>query len=207
MGYNAKNYTEQGGEKTVIGGELEFKEGAQVKGLPLPKINNQPASEATKVSDLNDNFNALLVSLKEGGYMEKDEFVVDSNLIPNPTDAELVANHSKVESVTFGEEIIEVKAPLDELIAYPSSNPSQGTHKWIGLEIKTGVSPVKGVKFDGYTLTDEDVAEATTVGCSAGSFVLYIKAEDIAVTPRVFTLSKAGYETRNITIEVIDTAN
>ena len=26
MGYNAKNYTEAGGEKTVIGGTLEIKE-------------------------------------------------------------------------------------------------------------------------------------------------------------------------------------
>ena len=31
--YNAKNYTEQGGEKTVIGGTLEFKEGSSVTGL------------------------------------------------------------------------------------------------------------------------------------------------------------------------------
>lgn len=33
--YNAKNYTEQGGEKTVIGGTLEIKEGASVTGLPF----------------------------------------------------------------------------------------------------------------------------------------------------------------------------
>ena len=38
MGYNAKNYTEQGGEKTVIGGTLEIKEGASVTGLPSPQI-------------------------------------------------------------------------------------------------------------------------------------------------------------------------
>ena len=31
--YNTKNYTEQGGEKTVIGGTLEIKEGASVTGL------------------------------------------------------------------------------------------------------------------------------------------------------------------------------
>lgn len=34
MSSSVKNYTEQGGEKTVIGGTLEFTEGAQVKGLP-----------------------------------------------------------------------------------------------------------------------------------------------------------------------------
>ncbi len=33
MSYNSKNYTEQGGEKTVIGGTLEIAEGASVTGL------------------------------------------------------------------------------------------------------------------------------------------------------------------------------
>lgn len=41
--YNAKNYTEQGGEKTVIGGTLEIKEGASVTGLPSTAA---PASAA-----------------------------------------------------------------------------------------------------------------------------------------------------------------
>jgi len=35
MSYNIKNYTEQGGEKTVIGGTLEIKEGATVTGLAV----------------------------------------------------------------------------------------------------------------------------------------------------------------------------
>ena len=38
MSYNSKNYTEQGGEKTVIGGTLEIKEGASVTGLPSPTL-------------------------------------------------------------------------------------------------------------------------------------------------------------------------
>lgn len=44
MSYNAKNYTEQGGEKTVIGGVLEIQEGALVTGLPSPQVS--AASEA-----------------------------------------------------------------------------------------------------------------------------------------------------------------
>lgn len=34
MSSNVKNYTEQGGERTVIGGELVFEDGARVSGLP-----------------------------------------------------------------------------------------------------------------------------------------------------------------------------
>ena len=44
MSYNTKNFTEQGGEKTVIGGTLEIKEGAVVTGLPV--LDNQAASTA-----------------------------------------------------------------------------------------------------------------------------------------------------------------
>ena len=38
MSYNTKNFTEQGGEKTVIGGTLEIKEGASVTGLPSASV-------------------------------------------------------------------------------------------------------------------------------------------------------------------------
>ncbi len=47
MSYNAKNYTEQGGEKTIIGGELVIEEGAKVTGLPV--LENQPLSSAETV--------------------------------------------------------------------------------------------------------------------------------------------------------------
>ena len=44
MSYNAKNYTEQGGEKTVIGGTLEIKQGASVTGLPTPVVEIEAAT-------------------------------------------------------------------------------------------------------------------------------------------------------------------
>ena len=72
MSYNAKNYTEQGGEKTVIGGMLEIKEGASVTGLPLSAAANQVDSTATTVAGLKDDFNALLLKLKTAGLMEAD---------------------------------------------------------------------------------------------------------------------------------------
>ncbi|MED0851925.1 head fiber protein [Lysinibacillus sp. FSL H8-0500] len=70
MSYNTKNYTEQGGEKTVIGGVLEIKEGASVTGLPVAE--NQADSTATDVAGLVTDFNALLAKLKVAGLMEAD---------------------------------------------------------------------------------------------------------------------------------------
>lgn len=70
MSYNTKNFTEQGGEKTVIGGTLEIKEGAVVTGLPI--LDNQAASTAATVEDLVTDFNALLTKLKAAGLMTSD---------------------------------------------------------------------------------------------------------------------------------------
>jgi len=70
MSYNAKNYTEQGGEKTVIGGTLEIKSDATVTGLP--KANVQADSTATTVAALKDDFNALLSKLKSAGLMKTE---------------------------------------------------------------------------------------------------------------------------------------
>lgn len=70
MSYNTKNFTEQGGEKTVIGGTLEIKEGAVVTGLPV--LDNQAASTAATVEDLVTDFNALLTKLKTAGLMILD---------------------------------------------------------------------------------------------------------------------------------------
>ena len=69
--YNAKNYTEQGGEKTVIGGTLEIKEGASVTGLPssFTPAANQADSTAVDAAGLVTDFNALLAKLKAAGLM------------------------------------------------------------------------------------------------------------------------------------------
>ena len=75
--YNAKNYTEQGGDVTHIGGKLIIEEGASVEGLPFPSGSLTPAeiqadSEAATVDALKEDFNALLARLKAAGLMAAD---------------------------------------------------------------------------------------------------------------------------------------
>lgn len=65
---NVKNYTEQGGEKTVIGGTLEIAEGGQVLGLFTPAA-FQADSVASDVAGLVTDFNALLAKLIAAGLM------------------------------------------------------------------------------------------------------------------------------------------
>ena len=82
MEYNAKNNMAQGGDRLVIGGTLEIKEGASVTGLPAAAAGsagvvvmstNQVASVATDVAALVTDFNTLLQKLKAAGIMAADE--------------------------------------------------------------------------------------------------------------------------------------
>jgi hypothetical protein len=74
MGYNTKNYTEQGGEKTVIGGELAVTAEGKVtfNGTELKPAALQADSTAIDVADLVADFNALLLKLKTAGLMESE---------------------------------------------------------------------------------------------------------------------------------------
>ena len=207
MSYNTKNYTEQGGDKTVIGGTLEILEGATVKGLPLPIAENLPESTVESLDALKEDFNSLLINLKDAGMMKKDKFTTSVVAISNPTGESLTANHSKIRTITYDNNIATIDVPINELVEF-DSNPVQGIHKWIGLSIGTGRSSIIGVTYNGtYDLVQADVTEATNVGCSAGSFVLWLKCDEVINTPKIITISRAGYTTETITFNVIDSEN
>ena len=72
MSYNAKNYTEQGGDVTHFGGKVIFEEGCEVEGNSFTPAANQAASTATTIAQLKDDINALLTKLKTAGLMEAD---------------------------------------------------------------------------------------------------------------------------------------
>lgn len=68
---NVKNYTEQGGDKTVIGGELAIAAGGKLTfagNEPKPAV-TQADSTASTVAGMKDDFNALLAKLKAAGLM------------------------------------------------------------------------------------------------------------------------------------------
>ena len=80
MGYNTKNYRQQGGEKTIIGGEVVLAANAKVtinpatviEGLPSGSFTpaaSQANSTATTIEDLVVDFNALLAALRSAGLM------------------------------------------------------------------------------------------------------------------------------------------
>ena len=75
--YNTKNYTEQGGERTVIGGELVIAPGGKLtdnsgaaeetEAVTLPYLANSTQSTAANVVK---DFNALLILMRAQGLMD-----------------------------------------------------------------------------------------------------------------------------------------
>ncbi|WP_461206073.1 head fiber protein [Clostridium sp. DL1XJH146] len=74
MSYNTKNYTEQGGDKTVIGGELSIEGDGKLtfNGAELKPAAIQADSVAADTATLVADFNALITKLKTAGLMESE---------------------------------------------------------------------------------------------------------------------------------------
>ena len=85
--------------------------------------------------------------------------------------------------------VYEVVADVDGLNKFTSTNPAQGDGKWIGLAVDTGEQDITKVKYDGNAFTVADVAEAASIGVPAGSFVLWLDAEDLEIEDRTIVLS------------------
>jgi len=202
-----RNYFTDEGDTLVIGGKLIVEDGAEVEGLDGGKNGaaaNQSASVATAVAALKNDFNTLLVRLKDAGIMVPDTWNITARLAPSLTDAVAAANNGKA-TVALEDGVLTITADVDDLGESTSSNPEQGTHKWIGLGIGTGLASVALVRYNGDPLTDADASEAASVGLDQpGEFVLYVRAEELAELPKVITLKADGYAEVAITIRVVE---
>lgn len=95
------------------------------------------------------------------------------------------ANQDAV-TVTQSGNTITISGSLEALNSFASTNEAQGSGKWIGLDLNTGLDSIVGVKWgDSYTLAQDDVDEAASVGLGAGHIVFWTKAEDLPKTIKV----------------------
>lgn len=79
------------------------------------------------------------------------------------------------------------------LNSFASTNEAQGSGKWIGFDIDTGLNSIIGVKWNGYDLTSADVLESNSVGLPGGHIVFWAKAEDLQAVARNIILAADGY--------------
>jgi hypothetical protein len=98
--YSTKNYTEQGGERTVIGGELVIAPGGKLTDnsgvaqdeAETPKIPYLANSTQSTAADVVKDFNALLTLLRAGGLM--DSIAPTLTIITQPVDKNVAVNGS-----------------------------------------------------------------------------------------------------------------
>ena len=213
MSYNAKNYTEQGGEVTHIGGKLVFEEGGSIAGFP-GAANQEPVT-GNQVKDVKDAFNALLIGLKNAGIMVPDSWNVSVLACPTPASmptSETTANSGHATVTIDGTEItITLNCKVSEL-AEANHGETWGKHKWLGFGVRTGLGSVVGMKFTddtgaSVTLSSADADEAATLGLNTpGDFVLYIKAEqaEYLTGEKYFTLKADGYAETTFTMKIVE---
>ena len=217
--YNVKNYTEQGGDVTHIGGKLVFDEGAEVEGMPGQGANvmpNQAAapSSANSVADIRAAYNSLLVKLKDAGLMVADTFnlTVTKNVVDSVEGhADRSYNTGKISSVAESDGVITItlSEKVEDLRDFDGGN-GWGAHKWLGIGVSAGLSPITNLKYNGAALTAEDISEATACGLSAGYFVRWVAADLVLAgdntqkSKDTFTLGAAGYQDTDYKLRIVE---
>lgn len=191
----------------MIGGKLEVKDGAEVKGLRAANIEESTASSYT---ELKKDFNDLLIALKDGGLMVGDEWLVDVLAVPGGTaqmpTPETIANSAHATVSINGTEItVALDCKVSDL-EDADHGETWGVHKWLGFGVDTGLESIVGVEFNGTAMTEADAKEASDLGLSAGEFVLYIKAENGAYLTdgRPFTLKASGMEFTAFNVKITE---
>lgn len=209
MSYNAKNYTEQGGAVTHIGGKLVF-DGDNDGGL-LPNMSTADVSSDT-VAKVRATLNSLITKLKDAGLMVGDAFtLVVTKDVTDSGNADRAYNTGKIASVEESDGVITItlSEKVEDLKDFDGGN-GWGVHKWLGIGVSAGVSPITGLEYNGSNLTDDDVAEATAVGLSAGYFVRWVAADLVLAGDNSeksvdnFTLKASGYAETSYKLVIVE---
>lgn len=113
--------------------------------------------------------------------------------VANITGESAKANQTAA-TVTKEGNVITISADEEALTAYETED---GTKKWVGILISTGLSDITDISVNGVALTNDDVLEASAIGGGEGDFVIYVDIDD---TPKTLVLSADGYEDITLTI-------
>lgn len=208
--YNTKNYTEQGGDVTHIGGKIVFDEGAE--GV-MP---NQAATTGTSGTDAIAAVNSLLVKLKNAGLMTADEWAtptVTKDINDTyPAHANRQANTNDISSVAVSGNVITItlSKKVSALKDFDGGN-GWGVHKWLGIGVRPWTEAITGLYYNGAQLTAEDVTEAQSVGLSdTGYFVRWVAADLVLAgdnsqkSKNKFTILADGFQKITYELKIVE---
>lgn len=208
--YNTKNYTEQGGDVTHIGGKLVFDEGAE--GV-MP---NQAAATGTSGTDAIAAVNNLLVKLKNAGLMTADEWAAPTvtkdinDTVAGHADRQANTNDISSVAVANGVITITLSKKVSALKDFDGGN-GWGVHKWLGIGVRPWTNAITGLYYNGAQLTAEDVTEAQSVGLNdAGYFVRWVAADLVLAgnnkekSKDTFTIWADGYQKATYKLKIVE---
>lgn len=215
--YNAKNYTEQGGDVTHIGGKLQFDEGGKMAGGLLPNQEAATGTGATGGTNAVIAINALLLKMKNSGLMKPDEFTMQYATVSDTAagHADRQYNTGKISNVAVDNDTHEITITLSDKVKNLKDFDGLhgwGVHKWLGIGLGVGISPITGLFYNGSAVTDEDVAEASQCTLDAGYFVRWVAADLVLAgdnsekSKDYFTLWADGYEETRYTLKIVEPA-
>lgn len=208
--YNAKNYTEQGGEVTHIGGKIVYDNGL------MPNMSTADVTSDT-VAKVRTTLNTLITKLKNAGLMVGDAFTMQYAAVTDSVagHADRSYNTGKISSVAVDNDAhtitITLSDKVENLKDFDGGN-GWGNHKWLGIGLGVGISPITGLHYNGSALTAEDVTEATACGLSAGYFVRWVAADLVLAGDNTqksvdsFTLWADGYAETTYTLKIVEPA-
>ena len=215
--YNAKNYTEQGGDVTHIGGKLQFDEGGKMAGGLLPNQEAATGTGATGGTNAVNAINALLLKMKNAGLMKPDDFTMQYATVSDTVagHADRQYNTGKISNVAVDNDTHEITITLSDKVKNLKDFDGLhgwGVHKWLGIGLGVGISPITGLFYNGSAVTDEDVAEALQCTLDAGYFVRWVAADLVLAgdnsekSKDYFTLWADGYEETRYTLKIVEPA-
>lgn len=204
--YNTKNYTEQGGEVTHIGGKIVYDNGL------MPNMGTADVTSDT-VAKVRSTLNTLITNLKNAGLMVGDAFTMQYAAVTESGNADRQYNTGKISSVAIDNDEHTITITLSDKVKnlkdFDGGN-GWGKHKWLGIGLGVGISPVTGLHYNGSALTADDVTEATACNLSAGYFVRWVAADLVLAGDNTqksvdnFTLWADGYAETKYTLKIVE---
>ena len=205
--YTSKNYFEQGGEVFHVGGKVVFDDGL-LENMSTADVDSDSTAKVRAT------LNELITALKDCGLMVGDDMSLTVTGSVNDSvagHADRQSNTSKISSVAESDGVITItlSEKVSALKDFDGGN-GWGVHKWLGIGVSAGVSPITGLKYNGQALTAEDVSEATTCGLSAGYFVRWVAADLVLAGDNScrsqdhFTLSASGYKDTTYKLRIVE---
>lgn len=113
------------------------------------------------------------------------------------------ANQDLVNIMQVGNTVV-VYCNKAELNSFASTNPNQGTAKWIGIDLATNLNSIAGATWGNYVMTEADVEESASVGLGAGHIIYWAKADAIEAIPAEIVIGAAGFEAANLKVMFVD---